>query len=54
MVFTGLKNKTTLMGKVKRFERRKPRLARIVRFHVIFIVFGLISLSLIPGNSVLI
>lgn len=47
----GLKNKVTLMGKVKRFERRKPKIARLVKFYLVFFFLGVITLSLIPGKN---
>jgi len=46
----GLKNKVTLMGKIKRFERRKPKVARLVKFYIIFFFLGVMSLSLMPGK----
>ena len=50
----GLKNKVTLMGKIKRFERRKPKVARLVKFYIIFFSLGVMSLSLMPGKILLI
>lgn len=41
------------MGKIKRFERRKPKVARIMKFYVIFIFLGVIALSLVPGKNIL-
>ena len=37
------------MGKIKRFERRKPKIARIIKFYLVFFFLGVITLSLTPG-----
>lgn len=41
------------MGKIKRFERRKPKIARLVKFYLIFFFLGAITLSLTPGKNII-